>query len=185
MYLPSAGLGLQYGQHSNEIFDTTQHSYSTDNSSATRALKCIADEKIHLPRTHEPPMALAARASNQSHGTNCIPTVPSPASLRRRQSRRGKEKPTNLSSHDRMTEEEKYLLHLYNENLTWKDITKCFETRLGKTYRVPALQMRLTRLRKRFRVRTKEDADASRPTYKHRASWKFDIISSEVNTLCC
>jgi hypothetical protein len=57
-----------------------------------------------------------------------------------------------------LNEEEQLLLKLKEEeNLPWKDIAVRFQTDLGKTYQVPALQMRFKRLRERMRTWTETD----------------------------
>ena len=57
-----------------------------------------------------------------------------------------------------LNEEEILLLKLKEEeNLPWKDIAVRFQTDLGKTYQVPALQMRFKRLRERMRTWTETD----------------------------
>ena len=50
----------------------------------------------------------------------------------------------------KLTEEEQLLLNLREqENLQWKDIATRFQIDRGKSYEVPALQMRYIRLRER------------------------------------
>jgi len=57
-----------------------------------------------------------------------------------------------------LNEEEQLLLKLKEEeNLPWKDIAIRFQTDLGKSYQVPALQMRFKRLRERMRTWTETD----------------------------
>ena len=57
-----------------------------------------------------------------------------------------------------LTEEEQLLLKLKeDESLPWKDIAVRFQTELGKSYQVPALQMRFKRLRERMRTWTETD----------------------------
>lgn len=57
-----------------------------------------------------------------------------------------------------LNEEEQLLLKLKEEeNLPWKDIAVRFQTDLGKSYQVPALQMRFKRLRERMRTWTESD----------------------------
>jgi len=57
-----------------------------------------------------------------------------------------------------LNEEEQLLLKLKEEeNLPWKDIAIRFQTDLGKSYQVPALQMRFKRLRERVRSWTETD----------------------------
>ncbi|KAL8825780.1 MAG: hypothetical protein Q9191_004201 [Dirinaria sp. TL-2023a] len=60
-----------------------------------------------------------------------------------------------------LNEEEQLLLKLKEEeNLPWKDIATRFQTDLGKSYQVPALQMRFKRLRERMRSWTETDVRA-------------------------
>ena len=57
-----------------------------------------------------------------------------------------------------LNEEEQLLLKLKEEeNLPWKDIAVRFQTDLGKSYQVPALQMRFKRLKERMRTWTDTD----------------------------
>ncbi|KAL8955192.1 MAG: hypothetical protein Q9193_006859, partial [Seirophora villosa] len=57
-----------------------------------------------------------------------------------------------------LNEEEQLLLKLKEEeNLPWKDIAVRFQTDLGKSYQVPALQMRFKRLRERMRTWSETD----------------------------
>ena len=57
-----------------------------------------------------------------------------------------------------LNEEEQLLLRLKEEeNLPWKDIAVRFQIDLGKTYQVPALQMRFKRLRERMRTWSETD----------------------------
>lgn len=57
-----------------------------------------------------------------------------------------------------LNEEEPALRKLKEEeNLPWKDIAIRFQTDLGKSYQVPALQMRFKRLRERMRTWTETD----------------------------
>ena len=61
-----------------------------------------------------------------------------------------------------LNEEEQLLLKLKeDENLPWKDIATRFQTDLGKSYQVPALQMRFKRLRERMRSWTETDVSTS------------------------
>ena len=57
-----------------------------------------------------------------------------------------------------LNEEEQLLLRLKDEeNLPWKDIAVRFQEELGRSYQVPALQMRFKRLRERMRCWTEAD----------------------------
>ena len=68
-----------------------------------------------------------------------------------------------------LNDEEQLLLKLKEEeNLPWKDIAVRFQTDLGKSYQVPALQMRFKRLRERMRTWT--DTDVSLPSFQGTAA---------------
>lgn len=64
-----------------------------------------------------------------------------------------------------LNEEERLLLKLKEENLPWRDISTRFQTDLGKSYQVPALQMRFKRLRERMRTWTETDVCISFACY--------------------
>jgi len=85
--------------------------------------------------------------------------------------------PTNVE----ISEEDSFLLRLKDEEgLTWKDIAARFQSDLGKTVQIPALQMRLKRLKERMRVWTELDLQALRMAHDHWISSKFSIIASKV-----
>ena len=74
--------------------------------------------------------------------------------------RKRKRAPSNVGPVE-LNEEEQLLLRLKEEeNLPWKDIAVRFQTDLGKSYQVPALQMRFKRLRERMRSWTDTDVSA-------------------------
>ena len=80
-----------------------------------------------------------------------------------------------------LSEEDQLLLKLkHEENLPWKDIAREFEARLGRTYQVPALQMRHKRLRERLRTWTDDDVSALEAAYEYWAKSKFEIIAQKV-----
>lgn len=82
-----------------------------------------------------------------------------------------------------LTEEDKLLIQLKDEeSLPWKDIAARFQSDLGKTYQIPALQMRLKRLRERLRVWTEPDVKALRLAHEYWIQNKYDIIASKVIT---
>ena len=57
-----------------------------------------------------------------------------------------------------LNEEEQFLIKLKEEeNLPWKDIAVRFQSDMGKSFQVPALQMRYKRLRERMRTWTETD----------------------------
>lgn len=83
-----------------------------------------------------------------------------------------------------LNEEEKLLLQLKEEeSMSWKDIAARFQSDLGKTYQIPALQMRLKRLRERMRVWTDTDIKALRLAHEYWEQSKFDIIAQKVSRL--
>ncbi|KAI4220223.1 MAG: hypothetical protein L6R36_007776 [Xanthoria steineri] len=80
-----------------------------------------------------------------------------------------------------LNEEEQLLLKLKEEeNLPWKDIAVRFQTDLGKSYQVPALQMRFKRLRERMRTWTETDVQALEQAYDYWEKFQFDIIAAKV-----
>ena len=75
--------------------------------------------------------------------------------------RKRKRAPSNTGPVE-LNEEETLLLKLKEEeNLPWKDIAVRFQTDLGKSYQVPALQMRFKRLRERMRTWTETDVSTT------------------------
>ncbi|KAI4252647.1 MAG: hypothetical protein LQ352_004170 [Teloschistes flavicans] len=81
-----------------------------------------------------------------------------------------------------LNEEEQLLLKLKEEeNLPWKDIAVRFQTDLGKSYQVPALQMRFKRLRERMRTWTETDVQALEQAYDYWEKFQFDIIAAKVS----
>jgi hypothetical protein len=83
-----------------------------------------------------------------------------------------------------LSEEDQLLLKLkHEENLPWKDIAREFETRLGRTYQVPALQMRHKRLRERLRTWTEDDVSALEAAYDYWEKSKFEIIAQRVRAV--
>lgn len=72
------------------------------------------------------------------------------------------------TSQYKTNEEERLLLHLRDERdpkPDWKKTAAEFNERMGKNFRVPALQMRYQRLRERLRPWTEKDV--STPTLSH------------------
>ena len=97
------------------------------------------------------------------------------------ESKRRKRSDSNTSTQLDLSEEDKLLLQLKEEDsMPWKDIAARFQSDLGKTYQIPALQMRLKRLRERMRVWTETDVRALRMAHEYWAQNKFDIISQKV-----
>jgi len=105
-----------------------------------------------------------------------VPIAPDPAGLRQMNAvkrQRDEEEMSEFGQKKRkrapsqsgpveLNEEEQLLLKLKEEeNLPWKDIAVRFQTDLGKSYQVPALQMRFKRLRERMRTWTETDVSVT------------------------
>ena len=132
----------------------------------------VASAKASSPYAHNY-ISSTTRSSPNRHAP--IPIAPDPVGLRHINAlkrmredeaefqeysqRKRKRAPSNAGPVE-LNEEEQLLLKLKEEeNLPWKDIATRFQTELGKSYQVPALQMRFKRLRERMRVWT--DVDVS------------------------
>lgn len=99
------------------------------------------------------------------------------------ESKRRKRSDSNTSTQFELSEEDKLLLQLKEEEaMPWKDIAARFQADLGKNYQIPALQMRLKRLRERMRVWTEKDVKALRMAHEYWLQNKFDIIAHKVNS---
>ncbi|KAF2138269.1 uncharacterized protein K452DRAFT_328827 [Aplosporella prunicola CBS 121167] len=86
-----------------------------------------------------------------------------------------------LSQAAEISEEDRLLLRLKDEeNLPWKEIAARFQTDMGKSFQVPALQMRLKRLRERLRVWTDMDVKALRMAHEYYMENKFEIIAAKM-----
>lgn len=99
------------------------------------------------------------------------------------QSKRRKRSESNTSATIELGEEDRLLIQLKDEeSMPWKDIAARFQSDLGKTYQIPALQMRLKRLRERMRVWTETDVKALRMAHEYWVQSKFDIIAQKVSS---
>lgn len=99
----------------------------------------------------------------------------SPDATKRRKRSESSTIPVDLGEEDRL------LIQLKDEeNMPWKDIAIKFQTDLGKVYQIPALQMRLKRLRERMRVWSDADVRALRSAHEYWAQSKFEIISQKM-----
>lgn len=97
-------------------------------------------------------------------------------------SKRRRRSDSNTSSQLELTEEDKLLLKLKEEeSMPWKDIAARFQRDLGKQYQIPALQMRLKRLRERMRTWSEADVKALRLAHEYWSQNKFDIIAQKVS----
>jgi len=98
------------------------------------------------------------------------------------QVKRRKRSESNTSATIELGEEDRLLIQLKDEeSMPWKDIAARFQSDLGKTYQIPALQMRLKRLRERMRVWTETDVKALRMAHEYWVQSKFDIIAQKVS----
>jgi hypothetical protein len=98
------------------------------------------------------------------------------------QGKRRKRSDSNTSATMELGEEDRLLIQLKDEeSMPWKDIAARFQSDLGKTYQIPALQMRLKRLRERMRVWTDVDVKALRMAHEYWVQSKFDIIAQKVS----
>jgi hypothetical protein len=117
------------------------------------------------------PMGLVRMSNKRSRDDDDSPDL---AAKRRQRS-------TSSAVSSELGEEDRLLFKLKDEeNLPWKDIAARFKTDLGKTYQVPALQMRFKRLRERLRVWTDVDVNALRMAHEYWQKNKFEIIASKV-----
>ena len=130
----------------------------------------LSPAKTSSPYFGGPEYSMSARTSPARHAP--IPIAPDPVGLRQLNAlkrmrdedefaeygqRKRKRAPSNVGPVE-LNEEETLLLKLKEEeNLPWKDIAVRFQTELGKSYQVPALQMRFKRLRERMRTWTETD----------------------------
>ncbi|KAH6639321.1 hypothetical protein C7974DRAFT_388249 [Boeremia exigua] len=96
-------------------------------------------------------------------------------------SKRRRRSESAMSTQLELTEEDRLLLKLKEEEaMPWKDIAARFQGDLGKQYQIPALQMRLKRLRERMRVWGEADVRALRMAHEYWAQNKFEIISQKM-----
>lgn len=97
------------------------------------------------------------------------------------ESKRRKRSDSTTSAQFELSDEDKLLLQLKEEEcMPWKDIAARFQSDLGKTYQIPALQMRLKRLKERMRVWTETDVKALRMAHEYWVQSKFDIIAQKM-----
>ena len=66
------------------------------------------------------------------------------------------------------------------ELLSWKMVAAKFQHELGRTYNVPALQMRLKRLRERLRAWVEVDVTALRLAHEYWEKKRWEIVADKV-----
>ncbi|KAH7347037.1 hypothetical protein BKA66DRAFT_310934 [Pyrenochaeta sp. MPI-SDFR-AT-0127] len=148
---------------------------------------CPSEPLIELPSNHltspQPrrlytPIAPQPMEVPRSHGSKRFREEDDDVSD---ESKRRKRSDSHASVQFELSEEDKLLLQLKEEeSMPWKDIAIRFQSDLGKTYQIPALQMRLKRLRERMRVWTESDVRALRMAHEYWVQNKFDIISQKM-----
>ncbi|KAF2669331.1 hypothetical protein BT63DRAFT_425068 [Microthyrium microscopicum] len=129
------------------------------------------------------------------------PIAPNPAGLRQLQAAAGAKRPLSIdedtdispaskrkrsvtpspTTGSELNMEDELLLRLKDdEKLTWKDIQDRFKSDMNKYFHIPALQMRLKRLRERMRTWTDVDVSALRLAHDYWVSQKFEIIANKM-----
>lgn len=132
----------------------------------------VAPSKPYLPLAPDPAGFLVL--SDQKHAREEEPSDSSVARRRKRQ------QSTTLLPTD-LSEEDSLLVSLKeSEDLSWKDIAERFQSHLGKTISVAALQMRYKRLREKFRVWTDADVRALQHAHGFWEKNAFQIVSAKV-----
>ncbi|KAK4691863.1 hypothetical protein P7C71_g5230, partial [Lecanoromycetidae sp. Uapishka_2] len=158
----------------------------------------MSPQPVPSTKAHSPFYSEGYPASNPSGSPGRqapIPIAPDPVGLRQLNSlkrmredeeyteygqKKRKRAPSNAGPVE-LNEEEQLLLKLKEEeNLPWKDIAVRFQTDLGKSYQVPALQMRFKRLRERMRTWTETDVQALEQAYDYWEKFQFDIIAAKM-----
>jgi hypothetical protein len=144
-------------------------------------LVSASPQTLPIPRRYYTPIApnpvglRQLQASKRSHSSE--DEADSPSKKRKLSETSSPAIPIEIS------EDDNFLLRLKDEEgLSWKDIASRFHSDLGKTVQIPALQMRLKRLRERMKVWTEMDVQALKLSFDFYVNSKFDIIASKV---CC
>lgn len=149
------------------------------------------------PQPHQTPVASSSPQTFPPPRRYYPPIAPNPVGLRQLQASKrslSRDDDTESPSKKRkvsesaspavafeLSEEDSFLLRLKDdEGMSWKDISNRFQNDLGKTVQIPALQMRLKRLRERLRVWTEMDIQALRMAHDYWLNNKFEIIASKV-----
>ncbi|KAI2480463.1 hypothetical protein Ptr902_08644 [Pyrenophora tritici-repentis] len=131
------------------------------------------------PRRMYTPIAPMLLGTPRSHGSKRFREEEEEPVIE--ESKRRKRSDSQMSTQFELSEEDKLLLQLKEEeSMPWKDIAARFQTDLNKTYQIPALQMRLKRLRERMRVWSEQDVKALRAAHEYWAQNKFEIIAAKM-----
>jgi hypothetical protein len=132
------------------------------------------------PRRMYTPIAPLPLETPRSYGTKRLREVEEEETID--EPKRRKRSDSNVSTQFELSDEDRLLLQLKEEeSMPWKDIAARFQTDLNKNYQIPALQMRLKRLRERMRVWTETDIRALRMAHEYWVQNKFEIIAQKVS----
>ena len=175
------GLGIK---HANTDDFSTSSGYPSGPAPAVRSqspyFSSYVPGEINAPQPRKPYQTIAPNPMyeksplKRSRTEEASPEAPQ-TSKRRKSSSCGMPTPE-------LNEEDQLLIRLKeDENLPWKDIAARFLSDLGKSYQVPALQMRFKRLRERIRPWTDVDLNALRMAHEYWEKSKFEIISQKVS----
>jgi len=183
---------IPQSQSDDEVSPSSFHKPTTPGPTATPVLTPTQRRRQSYS------LSSLAEFQNQAPRRYYAPIAPNPTGVRQLQaqaqaqkraaSEDGWESPSRkrkrsvpLSPQFEITDEDTFLLKLKDdESLSWKEIASRFQTDMGKKFQVPALQMRLKRLRERMRVWTDNDISALKMANEYWSSQKFEIIASKV-----
>ncbi|KAH0538995.1 hypothetical protein FGG08_004444 [Glutinoglossum americanum] len=193
-----------YTRHSNSYNTVENLDYS---SNALRIVKQEGVEDLtyssHPQITRSPTpyygsFGVSEVNTSSSKRSGLVPIAPNPEGLVRMNRKHGRDDSSiNLAQQKRrrvasnvntsgaveLTEEERLLLRFKDEeNLPWKDIALKFQTETGRTFQVPALQMRYKRLREKLRVWSDADIDALEKAREYWERCKWEIIATKMHT---
>ena len=128
------------------------------------------------PRRMYTPIAPLPLETPRSHGTKRQREDDEEEEPKRR-----KRSDSQISTQFELSEEDRLLLRLKEEeHMPWKDIAARFVKDFGRQYQIPALQMRIKRLKERMRQWTEVDVQALRKAHDYWVQNKFDIIAQKV-----
>lgn len=178
------------------------HSAAVDGSWTMNALGIHANHEAYYPAfpTHSPRVSEPSTELSSSHMPSpqprrmYTPIAPLPLETPRshgtkrqreddeeEEPKRRKRSDSQISSQFELSEEDRLLLRLKEEeHMPWKDIAARFVKDFGRQYQIPALQMRIKRLKERMRQWTEVDVQALRKAHDYWVQNKFDIIAQKV-----
>ncbi|KAL0256569.1 hypothetical protein SLS55_008964 [Diplodia seriata] len=173
-------LGISHPGIDDTMFNSTSHHHPAVLASSPPQASNAPTPEIRAPKPNRPyaliaphPLGMQRLAATAKRGHEDDSEM-AETSIKRRKS-------SGSTGLQELGEEDKLLLKLKDEEtLPWKDIAARFQTDLGKTYQIPALQMRLKRLRERLRVWTDSDVKALRMAHDYWRDQKFEIIASKM-----